>query len=116
MKINNLKRKLIELEEKEKKDAECKDVLLKESKELIDYQKVQIDTKKREIELQDEYYSYLSGRIEAYEARQHFSDQIIGQLQYDCDWQRKDNDWLSNINDTNKVTIRNLQIENSQFR
>ena len=31
-KINNLERKLVELEEKEKNDAECKDVLLKKKK------------------------------------------------------------------------------------
>ena len=84
--IKNLEKKVVELEEKEKKDAECKDVLFKKRKKILDDQEVELNKTKRAIELMDEYNYYLNGRIEAFEARQHFSDQIIENLQEDYDW------------------------------
>ena len=89
---------------------------------MLDDKEVQLNEKERQlsaresqIDMIDAYNDYLNGRIEAFEARQHFSNQIIDNLQEDIVWQKRDNIWLDNINDTNKVTIRNLQIENSQF-
>ena len=89
---------------------------------MLDDKEVQLNEKERQlsaresqIDMIDAYNDYLNGRIEAFEARQHFSNQIIDNLQEDIVWQKRDNIWLDNINDTNKVTIRNLQIENSKF-
>ena len=121
-KIKTLEKKVVEFEEKERKEAQCNDVLLDKKIRMLDDKEVKLNEKERqlsarvrEIELMDQYNDYLNGRIEAFEARQHFSDQIIDNLQKDIVWQKRDNIWLDNINDTNQVTIRNLQIENSKF-
>ena len=65
--------------------------MLDDKEVQLNEKETQLSARVREIELMDQYNDYLNGRIEAFEARQHFSDQIIENLQEDYDWQKNNN-------------------------
>ena len=92
-----------------------KEVELNEKEMQLNVKETELSKRKREIELMDAYNDYLKGRIQSFEDRKNVSDRIIEELKYDINWQKKDKDWIQNLYDANKVTIRNLEIENNQF-